>query len=189
MGIPTLIKTLPASGSTELAFVDGAASVTFDSTYDEYMFVFTDIHPENDSVYFEFQVNSTNDAGGDYDTSLITSTHVTAEHEEDNSGTPFVDVWTAGDLAQSANDQRLTDTVGNGADESCAGIMHLFSPSSTTYIKHFYARVQQYHAGNRSICSHVAGYINDASYAIDEIQFKFSGGNIDDGVIQMYGIA
>ena len=180
----TLITTNTSSDAASSTF-----SSSIDNTYKLYIFKFYNMNPASDNVYFEFQVNATDDAGGGYDTSLITSTHVTAEHEEDNSGTPFVDAWTAGDLAQSANDQRLTDTVGNGADESCAGIMHLFSPSSTTYIKHFYARVQQYHAGNRSICSHVAGYINDASYAIDEIQFKFSGGNIDDGVIQMYGIA
>jgi hypothetical protein len=41
MGIPTLIKTLTASDSASLAFVDGAASVTLDSTYDEYMFMVT----------------------------------------------------------------------------------------------------------------------------------------------------
>ena len=32
MGIPTLIKTLTASGSSSLDFVDGTSSVVFDST-------------------------------------------------------------------------------------------------------------------------------------------------------------
>ena len=68
MGISTLIKTLTASGSASLDFVDGTSSVVLDSTYDEYMFVFTDINPATDSANFTFQVNATDDAGGDYDT-------------------------------------------------------------------------------------------------------------------------
>ena len=43
MGIPTLIKTLTADNDTSLAFVDGTASVVLDGTYDEYIFVCTDI--------------------------------------------------------------------------------------------------------------------------------------------------
>ena len=186
MGIPTLIKTLPASGSTELAFVDGAASVTFDSTYDEYMFVFTDIHPENDSVYFEFQVNSTNDAGGDYDTSLITSSYFRAYHDEDD-GAAAVGYASGSDQAQSAGYQQLMYWMGSGADESGAGVLHLFNPSSTTYVKHFYSRCQVALSAARADDDFIAGYINDTT-AIDEISFKMASGNFD-GVIQLYGIA
>ena len=186
MGIPTLIKTQTASGSDYLDFVDGTSDVTLDSTYDEYMFVFTDINPATDQANFTFQVNATDDAGGGYDTSLITSTHFAAEHQEDDGGAA-VAYWTDGDLAQSAQEQRLTDTVGNGADESCAGIMHLFSPASTTYVKHFYARASVYQQVSAEDELYTAGYINDTT-AIDEIQFKMTSGNFD-GVIQLYGIA
>ena len=65
MGIPTLIKTQTASGSDYLDFIDGASDVVFDSTYDEYMFVFTDIGPATDQTQFSFQVNATDDAGDD----------------------------------------------------------------------------------------------------------------------------
>ena len=50
MGIPTLIKTLTASGDRSLSFVNGAADVTLDGTYNEYMWVFTDIGPATDAV-------------------------------------------------------------------------------------------------------------------------------------------
>jgi hypothetical protein len=33
-----------------------------------------------------------------------------------------------------------------------------------------------------------AGYVNTTS-AINAIDFKFSSGNIDDGIIKMYGVA
>jgi len=186
MGIPTLIKTLTASDSASLAFVDGASDVTLDSTYDEYMFVFTDIGPATDNVDFMFQVNATDDAGGGYDTSLITSTSFYAQLDESH-GNAFLGYSTGQDLAQSASFQQLTDNQGNGADESSAGILHLFSPASTTYVKHFYSRFNMYHNGDYTMDWHMAGYINDTT-AIDEIQFKMSSGNFD-GVIQLYGIA
>jgi len=186
MGIPTLIKTLTATNSASLEFVDGASDVTLDSTYDEYMFVFTDIGPATDGPNFVFQVNATDDAGGGYDTSLITSTFFESKHGE--SGSPAgLGYLTGSDLAQSASAQRLAVSVGNGSDESCAGIFHLFSPASTTYVKHFYGTFHLYDANDRSNTNFSAGYINDTT-AIDEIQFKMSSGNFD-GVIQLYGIA
>ena len=182
MGIPTLISTHTASDSSSVDITSG-----IDSTYDEYMFVFTDIAPATDNVDFMFQVNSTNDAGGDYDVSLITSTAFYAQLDESH-GNAYLGYSGGLDLAQSASFQQLTDNTGNGADESSAGILHLFSPASTTYVKHFYSRFNGYHNGDYTMVWHIAGYINDASYAIDEIQFKMSSGNFD-GVIQLYGIA
>ena len=187
MGIPTLIKTQTASDSASLDFVDGTADVVLDSTYDEYMFVFTDIGPATDSTTLTFQVNSTNDAGGDYDVSLVTSTYFRAKHGEDGTG-ESLGYQPGNDLAQSASFQVLMHGIGNGADESCAGTLHLFSPSSTTYVKHFYSTFSAYGGSNEAINTFAAGYINDASYAIDEIQFKMGSGNFD-GVIQLYGIA
>ena len=186
MGIPTLIKTLTASDSASLAFVDGASDVTLDSTYDEYMFVFTDINPATDAAEFQFQVNATDDAGGGYDTSLITSTFFKAHHQEDDGGTDLA-YHTSHDQAQGSGHQTLAYDVGSDADQSVAGIMHLFSPSSTTYVKHFYSRTNNAYSSDISIDTFVAGYINDTT-AIDEVQLKFSSGNFD-GVIQLYGIA
>ena len=186
MGIPTLIKTLTASDSASLAFVDGASDVTLDSTYDEYMFVFTDINPATNYQHLAFQVNATDDAGGGYDTSLITSTCFYAQLDESH-GNAFLGYRSGMDLAQSASYQPVLEGVGNGADESAAGILHLFSPASTTYVKHFYTRFNAYHQDNYTMAWFMAGYINDTT-AIDEIQFKMDSGNFD-GVIQLYGIS
>jgi len=186
MGIPTLIKTLTASDSAYLDFLDGTSSVVLDSTYDEYMFVFTDVRPEVNGVEFSFQVNPTDDAGGSYDTSVITSTCFTSSHNEAGTSTSFAYV-TGFDQAQTANFQIIAPDIGNGADESAAGILHLFSPSSTTYVKHFYSRAQTYHFEDYAQDHFTSGYINDTT-AIDEIQFKMSSGNFD-GVIQLFGIS
>ena len=185
--ISTLIKTLTASGSDYLDFVDGTASVVFDDTYAEYMFVCTDINPATDNTDFSFQVNATDDAGGGYDTSVITSSAFVASHDEGDTEVNSVEYDTGGDLAQSASFQVLCRDCGNGADESGAYVLNIFNPSSTTFDKHFYATAHYMHHSSWARSQYTAGYINDTT-PIDEIRFKFSSGAFD-GVIQMYGIA
>ena len=185
MGIPTLIKTETASNSASLSFVDGASDVTLDSTYDEYMFVFTDINPATDTVQFSFQVNATDDAGGGYDTSTMCTTSFYSYHRESTDASELSYNYDT-DTDKPASFQPLAVGVGNGSDESCAGIMHLFNPASTTYVKHWYSRFSVYHAGSAENAIYAAGYINDTT-AVDDIQFKMDSGNMD-GVIKMYGV-
>ena len=183
--ITTLIKTLTASNSASLEFADGTSDVVFDNTYDEYMFVFTDINPATDTANFTFMVNASGETG--YNDVVMTTTFFSAYHNEDNSGSPDVGYFTGQDQAQGGAYQQIMYYLGNGSDESGAGIMHFFSPASTTYVKNFYARTQVLNADNRCDDVYTAGYINDTN-AIDEISFKMSSGNFD-GVIQLYGIA
>ena len=187
MGIPTLIKTQTASNSAYIDFIDGTSDVVFDSTYDEYMFVLTDIGPATNDVSLGFQVNATDDAGGGFDTSLITSTYFAAHHYENDSTTGLAMSGATFILEQQANFQFITQSQANEADASAACILHIFNPSSTTYVKHFYARAESNHQIDAAQDCFIAGYINDTT-AIDEIRFKMESGNFD-GVIQMYGIA
>ena len=186
MGL-TLIKALTASSSASLAFVDGTSDVVFDNTYNEYQFHFVNIHPQNDNVNFEFQVNATDDAGGGYDTSLIQSTWFHTYHGEDGVSTSLG--YEAGyDTANAADYQTFTRGLGNAADESTSGILTIYDPSSTTYVKHFVANFSFSYHNAFAFVPHVAGYINDTT-AIDEINFKMSSGNIDEGAIYMYGVS
>ena len=47
-GAMTLIKTLTASSSANLQFLNGTSNVVFDGTYKEYQFHCINIHPESD---------------------------------------------------------------------------------------------------------------------------------------------
>ena len=183
----TLIKSLTASSSASLAFVDGTSDVVMDNTYSVYEFHFVNIHLGTLNAELQFQVNSTNDAGGGYDTSLITSTHFAAYHHE-TSGVAALAYDTETELTQSADEQVIGRYFGNENDESGSGVLTLYDPSSTTYVKHFIARVGVLTRNQYFHDRHIAGYINDTT-AIDEIRFKFSGGNIDDGTIYMYGVS
>jgi hypothetical protein len=78
--------------------------------------------------------------------------------------------------------------MGNGADESYAGEMRLFNPSSTTFVKHFNSTGNVYATSDYTQNTFVSGYINNAASAITEISFKMSSGNVSSGTIKMWGI-
>ena len=183
----THIKTLTASSSSTLSFVDGSDDVVLDSTYPIYLFKFINCHPSAVSQ-FSFQGNA---AGGSGYNETITSTSFQSFHREDDSSTSL-NYRTGDDQGQGTSFQVLTNNVGDDADQSFAGTLHLFNPSSTTFVKHFTSRIQVYRstgssAEASSVEAFTAGYFNTTS-AIDEIQFKMSSGNIDAGTIKLYGI-
>ena len=180
-GVPTgsliLLSTQTASASASISFTSD-----IDSTYDSYVFKFIDIHPATDNVRFTvgFRDGDTN-----YD-AVKTTTFFRAFHDEADT-TTGLGYRTGDDLAQSTDFQRLAGGVGNANDESCSGYLHLFNPSSTTFVKHFISRTQLIEQSGFSVDNYVAGYCNTTT-AIDGVQFKMSSGNIDDGIIKMYGV-
>jgi len=162
------------------------SSITFTglmtSTYGEYIFKFYNINPDTENRIFEFQVNATD--GADFNDSAITSTYFRAYHTEaDAIGLGYV---AANDQAQGTAFQPMTQGPSADADGSCAGELHIFNPSSTTYVKHFYSRISEMYYAAWATDQFSAGYINDTT-AIDDIQFKMSGGNFD-GTIKMWGV-
>lgn len=167
----------------------GVASSSFttkiDSTYSEYIFLFNNMHPATNDVYWS--VNFSTDGGSNYNVTK-TSTNFTAIHNE--AGTVgSLGYEDAFDLAQSTNVQWLVSAggLGNGNDESLSGSLHLFDPSNTTFVKHFISNCQWYHNGDYSANTYVAGYCNTTS-AINAVQFTMHSGNIDSGTIQMFGV-
>ena len=176
-GTLVLLSTQTASASANISFTTG-----IDSTYDEYIFKFINIHPANNDVVFE--TNFSSDGGSNYNVTK-TTTNFEATHTE--SGTSDFKYGTGDDIAQGTGYQR-TGLVGSDNDESVSGYLHLFAPSSTTFVKHFIARTQGYYAGEYAWSNFMAGYCNTTS-AINAIDFKMSSGNIDDGIIKMYGVA
>ena len=184
LGSMVLIKTLTASSSSTLSFVDGAASVVLDSTYPIYKFEFIDIHPATDAAEFQFQGNA---AGGSGYNETITSTGFAPRHSEDDTSEVGMSYQSANDKAQGTTFQDIFLNAGNANDECISGFLTLFNPSSTTFVKHFISRVQGSHNANSSFEYFFAGYFNTTA-AIDEIRFQMSSGNIDAGKIKLYGI-
>ena len=178
-----LIKTLTASSSGSLTFVNGSSDVVLDSTYPVYRFVFTDIHPETDNTYLRIQFDTGTNTSYNQ---TITSTFFKSLHNEGDSTTSLAYDGNS-DLAQSTEGQDISRNVGNDNDQSIAGTLTLFNPSSTTFVKHFISRSNVYTNDDYSIDSAIAGYVNTTT-ALTRVQFKMASGNIDAGTIKLYGI-
>lgn len=178
-----LIKNIDASSDATISFVNGASSVVLDATYKTYIFRFINIHPETDQKKFEFNVSI--DGGSNYNVAK-TSTFLHAYHTEDGSSAA-VGYETAGDLSQGTGFQSLGQQVGNANDECISGELYLFSPSSTTFVKHFLANTNRASGNAVSVNSYIGGYANTTS-AVNAVQFKFDSGDIDAGRIALYGI-
>ena len=163
---------------------DATASFTsgIDSTYDSYLFIFNSIHPETDAQYFSFQGNV---AGGSGYDETITSTVFALYHSE--AGTSDFSYGSGDDQGQGSAFQRISGLVGNDNDQCCSGWLRLYSPSSTTFSKQFISSVQYVDRNDASVDTFAAGYFSTSS-ALDEIQFKFSSGEIQAGTIGMFGV-
>ena len=183
-GSMTFIKKLTASSSSTLSFVDGSSDVVLDNTYKEYLFTFKDIHPATDNVDFEFQGST--DSGSNYNTTMTTTTFRGQGSESDTSDYA-IGYRTGEDQVQGTAFQDLNIGMGADNDQALSGTLHLFNPSSTTFVKHFIARVSSPKANEYNVDWFCAGYFNTTS-AIDAMQFKMSSGNIDAGDICLYGI-
>ena len=181
-GALTLISTQTASGSANLSFTSG-----IDSTYKEYVFKFINIHPSANS---DFAFNMSIDGGSNYNTTK-TTTFFNAFHYEAGSSSNLA-YLTADDLAQGTGYQVLMafGDLGINADDSLSGYLHLFDPSSTTFVKHFTSIT----VGSNNEASpyinndFIAGYANTTS-AVNAVDFKMISGNIDSGVIKLYGVS
>ena len=179
-GKPVLISTATASSSASIEITSG-----IDSTYDIYKFELINIHPSTDGMKLRFNLST--DGGSTYAVTK-TSTFFIALHYEADDGASL-NYNTGNDLAQSTADQTIINGIGSDNDASGNAVLYLFSPSNTTYVKHFIATSNRY--GNGSIYSgndYMGGYGNTTS-AIDAIKFVPSTGTIDTGSIKMYGIS
>ena len=177
-GSLTLLSTATASASSSISFTSG-----IDSTYDIYQFEFINIHPATNDVQFEF--NFSTDGGSNYNVTK-TTTYFNAYHNEGDTATSLAYDGSY-DIAQGTGFQTLSLGQGNDTDESTSGTLQLFNPSNTTYVKHFISNTNNYQHNNYTINNYSAGYGNTTS-AVNAIRFQFSSGNIDDGIIKMYGV-
>ena len=177
-----LLATETASSSATISFTSG-----IDSTYKEYQVHAINVHPEENGRVLSFQTDTGTNTSYNQ---TVTCTHFTTRHHEDASATSL-GYDTGSDLAQSTSFIPLTSgSTANNNDDNCCSILHLFDPSSTTFVKHFTVRTQNINSTSdpNSNESYVAGYFNTTT-ALTRIQFKMSSGDIDAGTFKLYGVS
>lgn len=177
-GSMTLLQTQTASSSATIDFTSN-----IDSTYDSYVFKFYNMHPATNDVILTF--NGSTDSGSNYNVTKTTTFFVARHSESGSSNFGYV---TNRDEAQSTSAQKLNYDIGNLDDEDVCGTLTLYNPSSTTFVKHFISRAVGNGQAEECHDSYVAGYFNTTS-AVNGIRFQMSSGNIDSGVIKLYGIS
>ena len=179
-GALTLLQTQTASSSATISFTSN-----IDSTYDAYMFKFYDIHPATDGA--ELQFNMSTDSGSNYNVTK-TTTFFQAYHSESGSASGLTYVSATYDLAQSTGNAYLARETGNDNDQSVSGTLTVYNPSSSVFVKHFIATTNTAEDYDYVITNYTAGYGNTTN-PVNAIQFLMSSGNIDSGVIKLYGIS
>jgi len=182
-GAMTLIKTLTASGSSSLSFVHGSSDVIFDATYPIYVLKFINIHAGTHAADFTF--NGSADGGSNYNVTKTTTTFYSYHNEGDSATGVGYD--TGHDIAQGTGYCQIGgDAMGTDNDQGCSGTMFLYSPSSTTFIKHFMVTMSTLTEADYNVNEYTGGYCNTTS-AVNAIDFKMSSGTFD-GKIKLYGI-
>jgi len=174
-GAMTLLSTATASSSATLSFTSGISS-----TYNSYVFKYINIHPSANAMFgFQTSVNG----GSSYGIAATTTFFRAQQSASGGSETLAYDG--SMDLAQGTGNVRLGRPVETDADESLSGTLTILSPSSGTFVKHY--------AYNNSVIGNFiqnafgGGYFNTTS-AINAVKFEFESGDIDSGIIKMYGM-
>ena len=182
-GAMTLLETQTASSSSTISFTSG-----IDDTYDEYVFKFYNIHPATETS-FTFQADTGTNTNYNQ---TMTSTYFRATHREDAGETDLY-YNTSNDQAQATGFKTLVESpqIGANNDENLNGYLQIFNPSSSVFVKHFMARISTQNDDGQPGYVHdifTAGYFNTTT-ALTRFQFKMGSGNIDAGVIKLYGIS
>ena len=174
-----LISTQTASSSSTISFTSG-----IDSTYKEYIFKFINIHTSSDGQNLQF--NFSTDGGSNYN---VTKTDaVFRAYQMEDGSASGLDYQTSLDVAQSTGFANLSTGLGTANDESLSGTLHLFEPSSSVFVKHYIVRTCVNHDSDLALDFFSGGYANTTS-VVNAIQFKMASGNIDSGVIKLYGVS
>ena len=115
----------------------------------------------------------------------IHSSFFEATHGEDGSG-GALSYKTAKDQQQGTGLQSLGQP-GDNNDASISGTLRLFDPSNSTFTKQFISSCNLNEDGGVASANYIGGYINETT-AITRVRFKASSGNLDSGVIKLYGV-
>jgi hypothetical protein len=172
-----LLATETASSSDLVTFASN-----IDSTYKEYQIHVIQAHCETDNQILQMGFR---DGGSAYDATK-TTTYFNAMHKEDDTSTSL-GYNTDQDQAQATGFLNISEALGADNDQCANIIIHLYDPSSTTFVKHFSIRTAYVHQNDRSIDAFISGYCNTTS-AIDGVQFKMDTDAIDAGTFKLYGV-
>jgi hypothetical protein len=170
----------PSAGSlVYLSTVTAATSstvdieTTFDSTYDEYLIIVSNLIPDTSNILLlsRLKVGGSYDTGSNYSSASFTMNSAGDSYNGNDNGTI---IYMSASLV--------------GANRPTSFTYHVHSPASTTYAKgvHWAGFMN---ANGAAISKYFAGAgMNSSTSALTGVRFYMSSGNITAGTFRLYGI-
>ena len=178
---PVLISTTTVSSA-----VSGIEITGISNTYSLYQFIFLNVAPSTNDVYFQ--------AAGNVGAGFGPNTNVTSASymlwvREDVGSNYGMGYRASESVATHSGYFDISGSVGNQSERSMSGIFWLYSPGSTTSTKNWLASTGTKQGDGTPYLQscQTQGYMGTAS-AVTGMAFHFESGNIASGKIKMYGI-
>lgn len=181
----------PSNPITLISDTDISDAATFNFTgfdsskYDSYEFLFHNVVPATDNVYFWCRLStdggsSYDNGASDYDWRILSTSHHSTSARFD------VDT-TAAQISLNGDDVTSNRSQGSDADEGGVnGRVEIMLPNNTAYHPRIAWRVWGFGPSNIPN-SHMGTACHLTAQDTDGIQFLFSSGNIESGTIKVYG--
>ena len=176
-GTKTVITNTDISDAATFEFTG------FDSSkYDSYEFVFHNVVPATDQVYFwcRFSTDggsSYDNGASDYEWFILTTTH----------NNPDIEDYDQSDSEISLNGVLVTSNQSQGSDADEGGICgraEIMLPNNSAYFTRIGWRIWGH---NDKPNSQMGVGLRKTAQDTDGVQFLFSSGNIESGTIKVYG--
>ena len=141
-----------------------------------YVFILSDVHPATDAQPLEMTLST--DGGSSY----LSSNYEFAHQGRTSGGT---------ELSHAGTDDSVFDmssnNVGNATNEQIACQIYLHKPAGTAGWKLINV-LSTVVDNSAATCVGIQGGVQRIQTAINAVQFKFGSGNIDSGIIKLFGI-
>ena len=177
------IQTQTVIRGTTVTSVDFTSGI--DNTYNHYIFVFVDLETTYNGTQLTFTPSTDNGA-----TWGINKTSVGWYVRMTHSGSITQPTMhpASGSQQNSSAVQELNYQWGGNApsNETAVGFLHIYNPSSTTYLKNYYARVLTFYVTNGENERYIGGYM-DTTSAVNGFRFDTVQGDLYGGKFKLYG--
>ena len=153
------------------------------SAYDEYWWVFQNMHADSNDTILRFKTTSDNFSS--WGQNILTAGLYTSNYQStSNTSWGTSGVYSVYD---TTDHQQIMEGMSNASESGGSGILKIYNPGSTVYSKQwtFESSFRRHNPAYNEIL--IGGHINVAT-AVDGIRFYMSSGNFD-GTIDLYGVA
>ena len=191
---PSADKFLKTDGSGNLSFADAGGTYTListtnvsdaatvditgmDSTYQNYLITLTNVHPQTDNV----TLNGRYIIGGSVKTG--------AYYDYINHCVQRGDTNVVNSSSDATSSKLIHSSAGAIATESLSGEIKIFNPSETTFKKMIQAHISYLNTSAASCHNVNTTHYTANQSALTGLQFFFTSGNIQSGIIKLYGMS